>query len=291
VVDLQLAYAHCAHVARQHYENFPVASFLLPSHARPHIAAVYAFARGADDLADEGHEPAADRLAALGRWREWLHAVAAGREAVDAGRDALVFAALGETMRVHGLPVDLFDDLLSAFSQDVVVTRYATWTDVLDYCRRSANPIGRLVLRVCGKTGPGIEAASDRVCTALQLTNFWQDLAGDWAAGRLYLPEDLWRSHGARLDAFNPAMLTPEWQAVLTLAAQRTRDLFNEGRAVCDQVSGRLRYELRVTWLGGMRILDRLERNAFDTVRRRPTLGAGDVLALGWGTLLWRRQA
>jgi phytoene synthase len=291
VVDLQRAYAHCARLAREHYENFPVASWLLPAAARPHIAAIYAFARGADDLADEGSEPAAARLAALAQWRAWLHDAAAGRPPADAGRHGDVFAALAETIREHRLAVDLFDDLLSAFAQDVVVSRYATWEEVLDYCRRSANPIGRLVLRVCGQASTRVDAASDCVCTALQLTNFWQDLARDWAAGRLYLPEDLWHGEGARLEEFNPAALTPAWRAAMALAVRRTRALFEAGRTVCDDVSGRLRYELRLTWLGGMRILDRLEGVTFDTVQRRPALGAADAFPLAWRTLTWRRSA
>jgi phytoene synthase len=287
-VALEGAYRQCARIAREHYENFPVASWLLPREARRHVAAIYAFARAADDLADEGSARPEQRLAGLARWRAWLHDSARRGVAADAGPHAPVFLALGDTMRVHRLDVRPFDDLLDAFAQDVVVTRYASWNDLLEYCRRSANPIGRLVLAVCGYAGLELERASDCVCTALQLTNFWQDLARDWAAGRLYVPEDVQEASGATRAGFDPAALTPEWRAALARAAARTRDLFVAGRAVCDDVSGRLRYELRLTWLGGMQVLERLEQNEFDTVRRRPSLRWTDAAPLLWRLFAWR---
>ncbi len=289
MVDLAAAYEHCARLARAHYENFPVASRLLPRDARPHVAAVYAFARGADDLADEGSSSLDERLAALARWGGWLHEAAEGGSAAGAGADAPVFVAVAATARACRLPLSLLDDLLSAFAQDVTVHRYATWADVLDYCRRSANPVGRLVLRICGFDDATLDRASDQVCTALQLTNFWQDLAGDWSRGRLYVPEDVWRRAGARIEEYDPAALTPEWQAALEDVAARTHVLFNGGRPLGDVVPGRLRLELRLTWLGGTRILERLEAAAFDTVRHRPTLGLFDAAPLIWGLLTWRR--
>lgn len=290
MVDLDAAYAHCARLARAHYENFPVASWLVPRDARHHVAAVYAFARGADDLADEGSAPAPARLDALERWRTWLHRAADGLPVDEAGPDAPVFVALAASARQRQLPLWLFDDLVSAFAQDVRVSRYATWADVLDYCRRSANPVGRLVLRIVGVADPRADEASDAVCTALQLTNFWQDLARDWAAGRLYVPEEEWKGAGARLEEFDPAALTPAWRAALARSAGRTRGLFDEGRRVCDLVRGRVGYELRLTWLGGMRVLERLGEVEFDTVHRRPTLGANDLPLLLWRAATWRAQ-
>ena len=173
------AYAVCLRLAREHYENFPVASRLLPRAMRPHIAAVYAFARIADDFADEGSRSAGTRLALIDDWARRLHGAVSqhGSGATAAGDTddptaAAVFVALSETIRECRLPVQLFDDLLSAFRQDVTVRRYETWEDVLEYCRRSANPVGRLVLNIAGYRAPQIEAWSDAVCTALQLTNF-----------------------------------------------------------------------------------------------------------------------
>ena len=194
--ELAGAYAYCERLARTHYENFPVASRLLPARMRPHVAAVYAFARLADDMADEGDRPAADRLADLDAWDACLNAAALG--AVQRGEPhAEVFLALRHTIEECRLPVQLLHDLISAFRQDVTVTRYATWDEVMDYCRRSANPVGRLVLRIAGYDRPELDAASDAVCTALQLTNFWQDLEIDWAKGRLYVPASIWQSAGA----------------------------------------------------------------------------------------------
>lgn len=284
--ELAAAYAYCLRLAQQHYENFPVASRLLPGRMRPHVAAVYAFARIADDIADEGDRPAAPRLAELDAWGGRLRATMAG-SAPAAGPDAQVFVALRHTIQACELPVSLLEDLLSAFRQDVTVGRYATWADVLDYCRRSANPIGRLVLRIAGYRAAELEAASDAVCTALQLTNFWQDLAIDWRKGRLYVPEDVWGPCGALEADLDVGRLTPAWRAALGDAANRTRRLFDQGRAVCDGVTGRLRWELRATWAGGTRILEKLEAADYDVFARRPTLTAADAPALAWRVVRW----
>jgi phytoene synthase len=178
--------------------------------------------------------------------------------------------------------------LIGAFRQDVTVTRYATWDEVLDYCRRSANPIGRLVLRIAGSDRPELDAASDAVCTALQLTNFWQDLEVDWAKGRLYVPASIWQSAGALESDLTARRLTPEWRAALTDVAARTRALFEAGAPVCDGVTGRLRWELRATWLGGVRILDKLAAADFDVFATRPTLTAADGPSIVLGMLTWR---
>jgi squalene synthase HpnC len=196
--------------------------------------------------------------------------------------------ALANTMREHRLPRHLFDDLLSAFRQDVTTTRYATWADVLDYCRRSANPVGRLVLRVAGYDDPRLDTASDAVCTALQLTNFWQDLERDWLIGRIYVPIDDRARIAAREEDLAARSMTPQWQQVMETVTARTRALFADGRRVCDGVTGRLRWELRLTWLGGSRILDKLEQARFDVFHHRPTLGIGDVPALLLNALIWR---
>jgi squalene synthase HpnC len=307
--SLEDAYAACLALARAHYENFPVASRLLPARLRPHIAAVYAFARVADDFADEPGCTDTDRLERLDWWHRCLQATQEGDKVPQvpqvpsvpsvatvpsASSAALIFAALGDTIARFQLPVPLFEDLLSAFKQDVVTTRYETWDEVHDYCRRSANPVGRLVLRLALRR-PGVafddhllDRQSDAVCTALQLTNFWQDLGIDWARGRLYLPAEAWRPSGATLDALGTSPLDPAWRGVLADAVRRTRTIFEEGRPVADAVGGRLGWELAATWHGGMRILECLERSGFDPLTARPALGAGDALVIGWRTVRWR---
>jgi hydroxysqualene synthase len=280
------AYAYCERLAQTHYENFPVASRLLPAPMRPHVAAIYAFARLADDMADEGARPAADRLADLDDWEQRLDA-AVSDAPLPREAHGDVFLALRETIRACRLPPQLFHDLLSAFRQDVTTARYATWDDVLDYCRRSANPVGRLVLRVAGYRASALDAASDAVCTALQLANFWQDFEIDWRKGRLYVPESVWRPAGAREADLDAHVLTPAWRIALADVTTRTRALFAEGRPVCDGVSGRLRYELRATWLGGTTILDKLERAEYDVFAHRPRLTKADAPRILWRTLFW----
>lgn len=296
------AYAVCLELARSHYENFPVASWLMPKAARPHIAAIYAFARIADDFADEGARSAPERLALLDDWERRLDAAAEGRVATtgNAQHDA-VFVALAATLQatggdaptLPGLQVRgglhaLLADLLSAFRQDVTTTRYETWDDVLDYCRRSANPVGRLLLLVTGHAGPAANTKSDAVCTALQLTNFWQDLATDWSRGRLYVPMEIVRAHGADPADLDRGVLSPAWREVMRDVGGRTRLLFEAGRKVPDHVTGRLKLELRVTWLGGSRILDRLVEADYDVFSRRPTLSRRDAPGILMDAVTWR---
>lgn len=307
--SIDTAYAACDRLARDHYENFPVASRLLPRRMRPHVAAVYAFARVADDFADEGRRPAAERQRLLDRWLERLR-VAAGSGAQGpesaapgpeharwgleegivsaAAADDLLFFALGNTIRECRLPPGLFEDLLSAFHQDTERTRYESFDEVLDYCRRSANPVGRLVLRIAGHEDERMDAASDRVCTALQLTNFWQDLERDWERGRLYVPLDEIRAAGARECALDEKRLTTPWRQVLGSLVVRTKELFAGGREIADLVGGRLGFELRLTWLGGWRILRRVEAQDGDVFGRRPALDRRDVLPLLWQAATWR---
>lgn len=287
--DITRAYAACLQLARAHYENFPVASILLPKAMRPAIAAIYAFARRADDFADEPGFEDHERLRRLEEWQARLRAcVEEPARSRAATSDDLIFIALADTIRAHRLPLAPFEDLLSAFRQDVTVKRYRTWDDLLDYCSRSANPVGRLVLRVAGHEDPALDRASDALCTALQLTNFWQDVARDWAIGRLYVPlEDRDRA-GARDADLDAGRITSEWRAALRSVVARTRILFADGRPVCDGVRGRLRVELRLTWLGGLRILDRLEAADFDIFRARPAIRAGDALPLLWRAAFWK---
>jgi squalene synthase HpnC len=256
---------------------------------RPHVAAIYAFARIADDMADEGARPARERIADLDDWQSRLD-TAAGDAPLPREAHGDVFIALRATMRACRLPPQLFRDLLSAFRQDVTTTRYAAWEDVLDYCRRSANPVGRLVLRVAGHEDAALDAASDAVCTALQLANFWQDFEIDWRKGRLYVPASIWEAAGARTADLDARTLTPEWRAALADVTSRARALFAAGRPVCDGVRGRLRYELRATWLGGTTILDKLEAADFDVFARRPQLTKADAPSILWRTLFWAKD-
>lgn len=283
------AYAACLHLARTHYENFPVASRLMPRSVRHHVAAIYAFARIADDFADEGTRSVDERLARLHDWQMRLDAAVDGRlEPTDSMTIEAVFVAIRETLRSLGTDAyPLLSDLLSAFRQDVTTTQYAGWDDVLDYCRRSANPVGRLVLLVAGHRDPELARLSDDVCTALQLTNFWQDLAVDWERGRLYVPAELVFKHGARMEDLGRTW-TPEWRAALVEAGARTQQLFAQGRPIADRVHGRLRYELRLTWLGGTRILDRVREADYDVFTRRPSLSKWDVPGLLWRAVTWR---
>ena len=284
------AYAACERLARRHYENFPVASRLLPARMRPHIAAIYAFARTADDFADEPGIADEERLLLLDEWEALLKGHGQTQLfRLDSARELSVpvFQALHHTIETCNLPLQWFEDLLSAFRQDVTKHRYDTWIDLLDYCQRSANPVGRLVLRVAGHDDPGLDRESDAVCTALQLTNFWQDLDRDWRRGRLYVPLDDCGRMGARQTDLDARRLTPEWRATLAELVQRTRELFDAGRAVCDGVPGRLGWELRATWLGGRRILEKLQRAEFDVFRHRPKLGPADAPVLLWRLATW----
>jgi len=269
------AYAHCRALVREHYENFPVGSLLIPGRLRGPVAAIYAFARKADDFADE---PAYEgrRLALLESWSRQLDRSAAG-EATDP-----IFVALSDVFRRHHLPAAPFHDLLSAFRQDALRSRYRNWAEVLDYCRRSANPVGRLVLLLFGHRDESLFGRSDSLCTALQLTNFWQDLAVDAKRGRLYVPLDDMARHGVP-EASLASGEAPGCAGFLPLMEEmgrRTRDLFEEARSLLPRIGGRLGFELRLTWLGGTRILEETRRIGFDVFRHRPTLGAASKASL-----------
>jgi squalene synthase HpnC len=291
--SLVRAYAACEAMARAHYENFPVASWLLPRGTRPHVAAVYAFARVADDIADEGRAPAAERQRLLDAWLRRLHAAVAVEQAGEPphAHEDLLLAAMAHSIRSLELPLSLFDDLVSAFRQDTMTVRYASWADVFDYCRRSADPVGRLVLRIAGYRDAALDRSSDAVCTALQLTNFWQDFGRDWRSGRLYVPREVQDACGADEADLESGRMTPAWAEAIDECAIVTRDRFAAGRAVCDGVHGRLRVELRLTWLGGTRMLERVQRLRADLLHRRPTLGARDLPALIWRAARWREAA
>jgi hydroxysqualene synthase len=286
---IERAYAACEALARSHYENFPVASLLLPASMRRHVAALYAFARVADDIADEGTIPPAERRTRLGSWQRRLHAAVVSEQSAEPPHDHedLIIVAAAHTIRSRDLPIALFDDLISAFGQDTMTTRYASWADVFDYCRRSANPVGRLVLRIAGYHDHRLDRSSDALCTALQLTNFWQDFGRDWRAGRLYVPRDVQDAAGATEDELAYMPLSASWIAALAQCIDVTAEQFAQGRSVCDGVRGRLRYELRFTWVAGRRVLAKVDAVRSNLLDYRPTVGVRDVPAILWHAVRW----
>lgn len=254
-----------------HYENFPVASLLVPIPQRPAILAVYRFARMADDFADEGDVAPADRLAALDRFDAALDGIAAGVPPL-----APPFPELAAAVARHALPLAPFRDLLSAFRQDVTTTRYGTAEDVFDYCRRSANPIGRLMLRIFDAEAPANLIASDAICTALQLVNFWQDIAADWLRGRIYLPADDLVRFGVTEAHFADARCDKAWSELMAFESARARALLESGRPLARALPWRLRLEISGVLAGGHRILDGIDATGGDVFRRRPQLSRGD---------------
>ena len=266
-----------------HYENFPVATMLCPPHLRPAIAAIYWFARTADDMADEGDALPQSRLNDLAAYRADLTATAAGLP--HSNRWADVFDRLGLAIRQFALPVDLLADLLSAFEQDVVKQRYVDQAELLDYCRRSANPVGRLLLHLYGVLDADSLKQSDCICTALQLINFWQDLGEDIARGRIYLPADSWAAHGVDEAQLLARDSNPNTVNLIAVHARMAGAMMRKGSRLVKKVPGRGGWELRLVVQGGLRILDKIEAQGFDTLRRRPKLGQWDVAVMGWRAL------
>jgi squalene synthase HpnC len=269
-----------------HYENFPVASRLVPARLRPAVVAIYRFARAADDIADEGDAAPAERLAALTAYDAALAEIAAGRTP-----DAPPFPALAAAVRQHTLPLAPFHDLVSAFRQDVTVGRYATYDDLADYCRRSANPVGRILLALYGADSPANVRASDAICTGLQLTNFWQDVAIDWRKDRVYLPaEDLAR-FGVTEAQIAARRADDRWRALAAFETARARALLREGRPLARALPWRLGLELSAVIEGGLRILARIDAVGGDVFTRRPELRTRDWCAVAYHALVPSRSA
>ena len=277
-----------------HYENFPVASWLCPAAIRPAVVAIYHFARTADDLADEGDASASERLDALAAYRAALeNSLASPEQASGAGRWAEVFVPLGAQVRAQGLPPALLHDLLSAFEQDVRHTAaghvYADTAELLDYCRCSANPVGRLLLHLYGIQDPTSLAQSDAVCSALQLINFWQDISVDHARGRHYLPADALARHGLSLADFtdpDPAALQARAPALVKALCDQAQALMLEGAPLAHRIPGRAGWELRLVVQGGLRILDKIAAIDHRSWLQRPTVGKADLPLLLWRALL-----
>ncbi|NWG87150.1 MAG: squalene synthase HpnC [Hydrogenophilaceae bacterium] len=261
-----------------HYENFPVASIFLPRRLRRPIRAIYRFARAADDIADEGDAAPEIRLARLEAFREQLHALERGEAAAMP-----IFAELGEVIRQHGLPYGLFHDLLDAFAQDCTKTRYADFGEVMAYCRKSANPIGRLLLKLYGADAPRNQAYSDGICAALQIINFLQDVAVDWRKNRIYFPQDEMARFGISERQIAEGRTDGLWQVFMREQIARARKLLAAGAPLGRLLKGRIGFEMRLIILGGERILYKLHRSHGDMFSQRPTLGFSD-----WLYMLWR---
>jgi squalene synthase HpnC len=275
------AQMYCSHLARSHYENFTVASLLLPRRLLRHFHAVYAYCRWADDLADEAG--GGDRALALLRWwrEELLHCY-------DGEPRHPVMVALRGTVRRFDIPAQPFLDLLVAFEQDQVVKRYRTYEELLGYCRCSANPVGRLVLYLCEAFDPARAALSDHVCTALQLANFWQDVARDFDIGRVYLPEEDRKRFGYDDNDLEARRFTPAFAELLRFEVDRTRDLFYRGFPLVERMPAEVRPDIELFIRGGLAILDQVERSGYNVWARRPVVSKWRKAAL-LGGALWPR--
>jgi squalene synthase HpnC len=258
-----------------HYENFPVASLLLPRRLRQPVEAIYRFARSADDIADEGDAPAAARLQALAAYGDELDRIERGATPATAE-----FASLATVVSEWRLPLQLLRDLLDAFAQDVVRKRYADYPELLDYCRRSANPVGRLLLHLVQRASGANLRHSDCICSGLQLVNFWQDIALDWQKQRIYLPQCDLARFAIDEEQIAAARWSERWAALLDFQIDRTRQLLLAGAPLVHELPGRMAWEIRLTVQGGLRILERISSVRGDVFRRRPVLAAGDWLRI-----------
>ncbi len=280
MTKIEEAFAHCETITKNHYENFPVGSFLTPRDKRKYIWAIYAFARTADDFADEGRhggeskEQLQNRIAQLDDWEFRLVQASRG-EATEP-----IFVAMAQTLTDLEIPVQLLKDLLTAYRMDVLQRRYNTWEDVLFYCKHSANPVGRLVLHVFGYKDEKIHQLSDKICTALQLTNFWQDINVDLEKDRIYIPLAEMQKFKVTEGDLQAKIVNRAYQMLMKYLAGRTAALFNEGLPLVKTVGKDLRLEMRLTWLGGTAILKNTEKVGFDVYRNRPSLSKLDFTLL-----------
>lgn len=276
--SLEEARRYCESLARRHYENFHVVSIFLPSGLRSHFYPVYAYCRWADDLGDETGDPARS-LMLLERWEEELDACYRGEARHP------VFVALRDTIEQCQIPPEPFRDLITAFRQDQVKTRYQTFDEVLGYCRYSANPVGRLVLYVCGYRDAERQRLSDSTCTALQLANFWQDVVRDYQIGRIYIPLDAMARHGYSESELSEGVFDERFANLMRELVERTRDLFLQGLPLISMVDRRLALDIELFSRGGMEVLRLIERQNYNVLARRPFLDSGDKALLLAATL------
>jgi squalene synthase HpnC len=267
-------FQYCEQIARSHYENFPISSWFVPKEIRKYILAIYAFARIADDYADEPGYTLAERMDNLFQWEQYLD------ECYNGNPTHRVFAALAETVERFQIPVELFQNLLTAFRSDVTVKRYETFEEVLEYCCNSANPIGRLVLLLFNYRSETMMELSDHICTALQLTNFWQDISVDLQKDRIYLPlEDLAEFAYSEQDLLD-RKFDNRFRRLMAFQVQRTAELFVEGKPLLSRIGKDLSRELRLTWNGGTRILQKIHKQDYNVLIQRPSLTTLDKLGL-----------
>jgi squalene synthase HpnC len=276
------AFDYCSQLTKSHYENFPVGSFLMPKALQPAVHSLYAFMRTADDFSDEERQPGdeAERSAYLDSWDQLLTDCEQGQARHP------IFIALQDTLKRYQLPAQWLRDLLTAFKMDVTVRRYPTYLHLLNYCRYSANPVGRLILTLSGYRSEELYQLSDFICTALQLANHWQDVAIDLEKDRIYLPLEDLKRFDVPVSALQQRVCNPSFQELLRFQVHRTREMFAKGRPLPSRVRGRLRWELRLTWEGGSRILDKTEAVDYDVFGHRPTLTKLDWILLGANALL-----
>lgn len=259
-----------------HYENFPVASLLMPAHLRPAVAGIYAFARSADDIADEGYSTSAQRLLALEHYENELRKIERGEDS-----ELPLFRNLSKIVKQHHLALAPFRDLISAFKQDVVKTRYQNFEDLLDYCNRSANPVGRIMLSLYKANSAENLRDADSICSALQLINFWQDIAIDWEKQRVYVPQEDLLHYGIDEQQISDARADDKWKSLMRFQTDRARGMLISGSPLCRRLPGRIGWELRLVLQGGLRILERLDHIDGDIFKKRPHLGKTDWLILG----------
>lgn len=264
----------------EHYENFPVASFLLPRKLRRPVEIIYAFARSADDIADEGTAASTERQVALHYYQDQLDRIEKGKTP-----EGPLFMELARVIHDYRLPIQAFRDLLAAFTQDIVKTRYANFDELLAYCRLSANPVGLLMLHLYQAYTPQNHIDSDAICSSLQLINFWQDVGIDWQKQRIYLPQTDLRQFNVTEQTIDQAQNNSSWQALMRFEIERTRALMLKGAPLALRLSGRIGWELRLIVQGGLRILERIEAVNCDVFHQRPTLNRWDWLRMASRTL------
>ncbi len=275
------SFKYCEEIAKSHYENFPVASLLLPKQKRKYIYSIYAFARAADDFADEDYIEGGKekRLVLLDEWHSKL------KDCYNGKTYSPIFIALKQTVTDCNILIEPLENLLKAFKQDVVKSRYATFDEVLDYCKNSANPVGRLVLMIFGTSDEEFFKYSDKICTALQLTNFWQDIAIDLEKDRVYLPEEDLKKFGYSFNELSVKQYNDNFKNLLKFEVERTQKIFDEGKKLIELTAKedklkKLSKELKLTWLGGTGILNKIKEANYDVFNKRPKISAADKLKI-----------
>ncbi len=268
------SFDYCSKVALGHYENFPVGSWLIPKDKRKYVHAIYAFARTADDFADEPGYRDNERVQLLTDWEKRLE------ECVTGAPRHPVFISVKEAVEKFNIPEALLKDLITAFKMDTINKRYKSMSDVLNYCHYSANPVGRIVLYLFEYKDPELHRLSDFICTALQLTNFWQDIALDLEKDRIYIPLENMERFGYTVGDLKSHTLNDSFRNLLSYQIEFTRDLFKKGLPLCSSVGKRLSFELRAVWSGGMKILEKIERNRYDIFKNRPVITTMDKIKI-----------